>query len=213
MSCQNERSQLQNREQAMRMLRARLIAAAEEAAADAASAARRVQVRTVDRSERIRTYNFPENRISDHRIGFKAYNLDAVLNGDLHGGGRGAPGGRHGRAAAAGRRAGSREPDVDARERAVRPLLDASRRDAARGRRRDRPSRTPGCCWPTSAAIEPLRLPLLDEVDDDQAARFDDADRRRARRVPLQHLTGRAYFRYVSWRSAPASSCRGRRPR
>ena len=82
-SCQNERSQLQNREQAMRMLRARLITLAEEQAADAASAARRSQVRTVDRSERIRTYNFPENRISDHRIGFKAYNLDQVLNGDL----------------------------------------------------------------------------------------------------------------------------------
>jgi peptide chain release factor 1 len=82
-SCQNERSQLQNREQAMRMLRARLKAAAEEEAASAASAARRSQVRTVDRSERIRTYNFPENRISDHRIGFKAYNLDQVLNGDL----------------------------------------------------------------------------------------------------------------------------------
>jgi peptide chain release factor 1 len=74
---------LQNREQAMRMLRARLTAAAEEEAATAASAARRSQVRTVDRSERIRTYNFPENRISDHRIGFKAYNLDQVLNGDL----------------------------------------------------------------------------------------------------------------------------------
>ena len=82
-SCQNERSQLQNREQAMRMLRARLTAAAEEEAASAASAARRSQIRTVDRSERIRTYNFPENRISDHRIGFKAYNLDQVLNGDL----------------------------------------------------------------------------------------------------------------------------------
>jgi peptide chain release factor 1 len=82
-SCQNERSQLQNREQAMRMLRARLITAAEEQAATAASAARRSQIRTVDRSERIRTYNFAENRIADHRIGFKAYNLDAVLNGDL----------------------------------------------------------------------------------------------------------------------------------
>ena len=80
---QNERSQLQNREQAMRMLRARLIAAAEEEAASSASAARRSQVRTVDRSERIRTYNYPENRISDHRIGFKAYNLDQVLNGEL----------------------------------------------------------------------------------------------------------------------------------
>jgi peptide chain release factor 1 len=83
-SCQNERSQLQNREQAMRMLRARLIAAAEESAAAEASAARRSQVRTVDRSERIRTYNYGENRIADHRIGFKAYNLDQVLNGDLN---------------------------------------------------------------------------------------------------------------------------------
>jgi len=82
-SCQNERSQLQNKESAMRMLRARLVAAAEEQAAADASAARRSQVRTVDRSERIRTYNFGENRIADHRIGYKAYNLDAVLAGDL----------------------------------------------------------------------------------------------------------------------------------
>ena len=52
------------------------------AAADA-SAARASQVRTVDRSERVRTYNFPENRISDHRVGFKAYNLDQVLDGAL----------------------------------------------------------------------------------------------------------------------------------
>ncbi len=82
-SCQNEKSQLQNREQAMRILRARLLAAAQEAADAAASDARRSQVRTVDRSERIRTYNFAENRISDHRVGFKAYNLDQVLDGDL----------------------------------------------------------------------------------------------------------------------------------
>ena len=82
-SCQNEKSQLQNREQAMRILRARLLAAAQEAADAEASDARRSQVRTVDRSERIRTYNFPENRISDHRTGYKAYNLDHVLGGDL----------------------------------------------------------------------------------------------------------------------------------
>jgi len=82
-SCQNERSQLQNKESAMRMLRARLTALAEEEAAASASAARKSQVRTVDRSERIRTYNFPENRIADHRIGFKAYNLDIVLGGEL----------------------------------------------------------------------------------------------------------------------------------
>ena len=82
-SCQNERSQLQNKESALRMLRSRLVARADEEAATAASAARRSQVRTVDRSERIRTYNYAENRIADHRIGYKAYNLDQVLNGDL----------------------------------------------------------------------------------------------------------------------------------
>lgn len=82
-SCQNEKSQLQNREQAMRILRARLLALAQEQAMAEASDARRSQVRTVDRSERIRTYNFAENRISDHRVGFKAYNLDQVLDGEL----------------------------------------------------------------------------------------------------------------------------------
>jgi peptide chain release factor 1 len=82
-SCQNERSQLQNKDRAMRMLRAKLTALAEEQAAAAAGDARRSQVRTVDRSERIRTYNFPQNRITDHRIGYTAYNLDLVLAGDL----------------------------------------------------------------------------------------------------------------------------------
>jgi peptide chain release factor 1 len=82
-SCQNEKSQLQNREQAMRILRSRLLQAAQDAADAEASDARRSQVRTVDRSERIRTYNFPENRISDHRTGYKAYNLDHVLDGEL----------------------------------------------------------------------------------------------------------------------------------
>ena len=82
-SMQNEKSQLQNREAGLRVLRARLLAAAQEEADAAAADARRSQVRTVDRSERVRTYNFPENRISDHRVGFKAYNLDQVLDGAL----------------------------------------------------------------------------------------------------------------------------------
>ena len=82
-SCQNERSQLQNRARAMEVLRFRLQALADEQAAAVASADRRSQVRTVDRSERIRTYNYPENRISDHRVNYKAHNLDAVLDGDL----------------------------------------------------------------------------------------------------------------------------------
>jgi len=82
-SMQNEKSQLQNREAGLRVLRARLLALAQEEADKEASDARRSQVRTVDRSERVRTYNFPENRISDHRVGYKAYNLDQVLDGNL----------------------------------------------------------------------------------------------------------------------------------
>lgn len=82
-SCQNEKSQLQNKESALRILRARLLADAQEKAEAAAMAERKSQVRTVDRSERIRTYNFPENRLSDHRVNYKSNNLDAVLNGDL----------------------------------------------------------------------------------------------------------------------------------
>jgi peptide chain release factor 1 len=82
-SMQNEKSQLQNREAGMRVLRARILAAQQEAADAEASAARRSQIRTVDRSERIRTYNFPENRIADHRTGYKAYNLDQVMDGAL----------------------------------------------------------------------------------------------------------------------------------
>ncbi len=82
-SCQNEKSQLQNKESAMRVLRARLHQLAKDAADAEASAARRSQIRTVDRSERIRTYNYPENRLADHRTGFKSYNLDTVLDGEL----------------------------------------------------------------------------------------------------------------------------------
>ncbi|WP_062463650.1 peptide chain release factor 1 [Demequina soli] len=82
-SCQNEKSQLQNKESALRILRARLLAAQKEAAEAEAQDMRKSQIRTVDRSERIRTYNFPENRIADHRTGYKAYNLDTVLGGEL----------------------------------------------------------------------------------------------------------------------------------
>ncbi|BAS17343.1 MULTISPECIES: peptide chain release factor 1 [Arthrobacter] len=80
---QNEKSQLQNREAGMRVLRARILAHQQEQIDAENSAQRKSQIRTMDRSERIRTYNFPENRIADHRTGYKAYNLDAVMNGDL----------------------------------------------------------------------------------------------------------------------------------
>lgn len=82
-TCQKERSQIQNRARAMQVLAARLEQLEREKADAEAAAGRAAQVRSMDRSERIRTYNWPENRISDHRIGFKANNLDAVLGGDL----------------------------------------------------------------------------------------------------------------------------------
>lgn len=82
-SMQNEKSQLQNKDAAMRVLKARLAAEAKAQREAEASAQRLSQVRTVDRSERIRTYNFQENRIADHRTGYKAYNLDQVLGGNL----------------------------------------------------------------------------------------------------------------------------------
>jgi peptide chain release factor 1 len=80
---QNEKSQLQNKEAGMRVLRARLLALALEQQATLDSAARGAQIRTVDRSEKVRTYNFPDNRVADHRSGYKANNLSAVLDGEL----------------------------------------------------------------------------------------------------------------------------------
>ncbi|MBE1513311.1 peptide chain release factor 1 [Nesterenkonia halotolerans] len=80
---QNEKSQLQNKDAAMRVLRSRILAHQQEQIDADNAQVRKSQVRTMDRSERIRTYNYPENRIADHRSGYKAYNLDTVINGDL----------------------------------------------------------------------------------------------------------------------------------
>lgn len=82
-TCQKERSQIQNKARALQVLQARLDQIEREARETEAGEQRASQVRTLDRSERIRTYNWPENRITDHRIGYKANNLDAVLNGDM----------------------------------------------------------------------------------------------------------------------------------
>ena len=81
--CQNQRSQLQNREQCLRMLRAKLFELAQSAQTDAIAADRKSQIGSGDRSERIRTYNFPQGRVTDHRIGLTLHKLDLVLNGQL----------------------------------------------------------------------------------------------------------------------------------
>lgn len=82
-TCQDEKSQHKNKEKAMRVLRARLLAMAQEKQQSELAAARRLQVGTGDRSERIRTYNFPQGRVTDHRIGLTLHKLDTILEGEL----------------------------------------------------------------------------------------------------------------------------------
>ncbi|MDR0531548.1 MAG: peptide chain release factor 1 [Oscillospiraceae bacterium] len=81
--CQDERSQHKNKDKAMKVLRSRILQAEQEKQAAAIAGERRAQVGTGDRSERIRTYNYPQSRVSDHRIGLTLYKIEAILNGDL----------------------------------------------------------------------------------------------------------------------------------
>ena len=82
-TCQNERSQIQNKEQAMRVLRARLYEAKQREQDERVGDERKSKIGTGDRSEKIRTYNYPQNRVTDHRIGYTTNNLDRVMNGAL----------------------------------------------------------------------------------------------------------------------------------
>lgn len=81
--CQDEKSQLKNREKCLKVLRSRVLEAAQAAQRDSVAADRKNQVGSGDRSEKIRTYNFPQARVTDHRIGFTSHNLPAVMNGDM----------------------------------------------------------------------------------------------------------------------------------
>lgn len=81
--CQDERSQYKNKDKALKVLRSRLLEAEKKKRADTEAAQRKSQVGSGDRSERIRTYNFPQGRVTDHRIGLTLYKIDAVMDGDL----------------------------------------------------------------------------------------------------------------------------------
>lgn len=81
--CQDEKSQLKNREKCMRVLRARILEQAQEEQRAATAEDRKSQVGTGDRSERIRTYNYPQGRVTDHRIGLTLHKLDSIVNGDM----------------------------------------------------------------------------------------------------------------------------------
>ena len=181
--------------------------------------ARRSQVRTVDRSERIRTYNFPENRIADHRTGYKAYNLDQVLDGDLEPVVQSSLDADEAAQLAAADEASRRECDLSAlpgpdrnrtdrigidsdsdRNRtgidSARPRRPAARRPgpARRGRRPQSRARTPPRSRPTCCGTTPgevaARALRGQRADDEQAAAFEDLLAERVARVPLQHLTG-----------------------
>ena len=82
-SCQDEKSQLKNKDKALKVLRAKLYALEMMKAHEAQAEERRSQIGTGDRSEKIRTYNFPQGRVTDHRIGLTLYKLDKILNGDI----------------------------------------------------------------------------------------------------------------------------------
>jgi peptide chain release factor 1 len=82
-SCQDERSQLQNKERAMKMLRAHLLEREQQMQAEKETSARRLMVRSGDRSDKNRTYNFPQSRVTDHRINFTLYRLDSMMDGDI----------------------------------------------------------------------------------------------------------------------------------
>ena len=81
--CQDEKSQLKNREKCLRVLRSRVMELYQREQQQAEAAERRSQVGTGDRSERIRTYNYPQGRVTDHRIGLTLHKLDAIVDGDL----------------------------------------------------------------------------------------------------------------------------------
>ena len=82
-TCQNERSQIQNREQAMKVLKSRLYELQEQERAEKEGNERRSKIGTGDRAEKIRTYNYPQNRVTDHRIGYTTNNLDRIMDGAL----------------------------------------------------------------------------------------------------------------------------------
>lgn len=82
-ACQDERSQLKNKNKAMRILRARILDVKQQEEIKKMSSDRKSQIGSGDRSEKIRTYNFPDRRITDHRINFSTYRLEEVLSGDL----------------------------------------------------------------------------------------------------------------------------------
>ena len=193
---QDEKSQLQNREKAMKVLRARLYEAklAEQQAELAAE--RRAQVGTGERAEKIRTYNFPERRVTDHRVKLTVHNLEEVLAGELDEHHRRAAGRREARAARSG--------DLMARRllgpHAVRDALDSRGHRARRRRAATRRGSTPSCCSPTcwgSTAPRSSPTPGARARAGRRRARSWTSRARRREREPVAYILGDKGFRQI----------------
>ena len=221
-SCQDEKSQLQNKERAFRILRARLydIAQAEQDAKVAAQ--RRSQVGTGDRAQKIRTYNFPQGRVTDHRVGLTSHRMEAILQGELEEFTEALQAQRPGGATRRGRLLTGPEPaSVDGGARGTAWTIGIAAGDGAADylaregllARRDS---TPSCCWPRrwawSASISTPSSTGRSHRGEVDAYRALVA--RRAQHEPVAYILGRAHFRHLTLevtpgRAHPAARDRG----
>ena len=212
-TCQDERSQIKNRAKAMRVLRARLLEQAQEEQRSQIAAARKSQVGTGERSERIRTYNFPQGRVTDHRIGLTVHQLPEVLEGDLDELAAALLAAERSRAArvARGMTLAAAVPAGPTVAMALRAAGDTLAGAGLATARQDAEALL-------ARALGTTRLGLYTSgaarVPDSARTAFDALVARRARHEPIQYLLGRGRVLRAPARSSdPACSSRGPRPR
>ena len=218
-SCQDEKSQHKNFAKALRVLKTRLYEHKREAEHEKRADERKTQIGSGDRSQRIRTYNFPENRLTDHRINLTLYKLDAIIAGNLQPRDRRPDGIRAAAAAARDGHDRLRQPRQLPANSKVRSRLCPRRKakpGPSAGCSRGRPTIssstarqargwTPKCCWPHAAGCQRIELYTRFDEPAPEALRtgFRDLVRRRAEGTPVAYLVGRREFYSLSFRVTP----------